>query len=193
MAAQGASAYLHRVATDRGRACSSSPIALIAEPSLPPLSATNLLGLVWLGLIGAAATYWFWLRGIARLGPGPVAMLGMLSPVTAVVLGWLWLGETLTAVQFVGAVIVFGSIWLGQVASRPSRLLPDRNTHVASVGRQMKRKSCPPQPISLTIIRYLPSALRGAFSIPQLESTLSQRLKPWSQKSPTGEPWQSCG
>ncbi len=112
------------------------PIALIAEPPLPQLSATNLLGLVWLGLIGAAATYWFWLRGIARLGPGPVAMLGMLSPVTAVVLGWFWLGETLTAVQFVGAVIVFGSIWLGQVASRPSRLLPDRNTTLrALVGK----------------------------------------------------------
>ena len=45
------------------------PIALLFEPPLPPLSASNLVGLVWLGLIGAAATYWLWLRGIARLGP----------------------------------------------------------------------------------------------------------------------------
>lgn len=98
------------------------PGALIAEPQLPPLTASNVFGLVWLGLIGAAASYWFWLRGIVRLGPGNVAMLGMLSPVTAVILGWLWLGESLTTVQLVGAGVVLGSIWVGQVASRPSRV-----------------------------------------------------------------------
>ncbi|AZL60208.1 EamA family transporter [Tabrizicola piscis] len=100
------------------------PVALLAEPSLPPLTATNLLGLVWLGLIGAAATYGLWLRGIARLGPSPVAMLGMLSPVTAVVLGWVWLGESLTAVQLAGAAIVLASIWVGQTAARRAEIAP---------------------------------------------------------------------
>lgn len=98
------------------------PAALVAEPSLPPLTASNLLGLIWLGLVGAAATYWLWLRGIARLGPGPVAILGMLSPVTAVILGWLWLDEVLSATQLAGAAIVLGSIWLGQRASRPGKV-----------------------------------------------------------------------
>lgn len=95
------------------------PLALILEPPLPPLSATNLAGLVWLGLIGAAATYALWFRGVARLEPGAASMLGMMSPVTAVILGWLWLGQTLTPVQFLGAMIVLGSVWAGQRANRP--------------------------------------------------------------------------
>jgi len=95
------------------------PLALITEPPLPSLTATNLAGLVWLGLIGAAATYALWFRGVARIEPGAVAMLGMMSPVTAVVLGWVWLGQSLSLVQFLGAVIVLGSVWAGQWANQP--------------------------------------------------------------------------
>lgn len=97
------------------------PVALIVEPTLPPLTAMNVAGLAWLGLIGAAATYWLWFRGIARIEPAAVSMLGMMSPVTAVTLGWLWLGETLSAAQALGAFVVLGSVWLGQaVARQPS-------------------------------------------------------------------------
>ena len=98
------------------------PLALIAEPPLPPLSPTNLAGLAWLGLIGAAATFALWFRGVARIEPGAIAMLGMMSPVTAVTLGWIWLGQSLSLVQFLGAVIVLGSVWAGQRANRlPAR------------------------------------------------------------------------
>ncbi len=95
-----------------------APLALFLEPGLPPLTATNMAGLVWLGLIGAAATYALWFRGVARLEPGAVSMLGMLSPVTAVALGWLWLGQTLSPLQSLGAVIVLLSVWGGQRVMR---------------------------------------------------------------------------
>ncbi|WP_078059120.1 EamA family transporter [Tropicimonas marinistellae] len=101
------------------------PFALLLEPPLPPLTATNLAGLAWLGLIGAALTYWLWFRGVARIEPGAVSMLGMMSPVTAVALGWLWLDQALSPMQAVGAVIVLGSVWVGQVANRPR---PARST-----------------------------------------------------------------
>jgi probable blue pigment (indigoidine) exporter len=94
------------------------PLALMLEPSLPALSVTNVFGLAWLGLIGAAATYALWFRGIARIGPGAVSMLGMMSPLTAMVLGWLWLNEGLTTVQLSGALVVLTSVWAGQVAIR---------------------------------------------------------------------------
>lgn len=94
------------------------PLALLLEPPLPPLSASNLAGLAWLGLVGAAATYAIWFRGVARLEPGAVSMLGMMSPVTAVILGWVWLGQSLSAVQAVGAAIVLGSVWAGQLCNR---------------------------------------------------------------------------
>jgi probable blue pigment (indigoidine) exporter len=88
------------------------------EPALPPLTATNLAGLVWLGLVGAAASYVLWFRGVARIEPGAVSMLGMMSPVTAVALGWMVLGQSLSPLQGLGAAIVLGSVWAGQRANR---------------------------------------------------------------------------
>ncbi|EPX76143.1 EamA family transporter [Salipiger mucosus] len=96
------------------------PLALVLEPPLPPLTMSNLAGLAWLGLIGAAATYAIWFRGVARLEPGAVSMLGLMSPVTAVILGWGWLGQSLTPLQISGAMIVLGSVWFGQRANRPA-------------------------------------------------------------------------
>ncbi|MDD9746731.1 MULTISPECIES: EamA family transporter [Marinovum] len=96
------------------------PVALLVEPPLPALTGANLAGLAWLGLVGAAATYAIWFRGVARLEPGAVSMLGMMSPVTAVALGWVWLGQSLSLLQAVGAMIVLGSVWAGQRANQPS-------------------------------------------------------------------------
>lgn len=94
------------------------PLALIVEPPIPSLSETNLIGLAWIGLVGAAATYAIWFRGVARLEPGAVSMLGMMSPVTAVILGWVVLGQSLSLLQGLGAIIVLGSVWAGQRANR---------------------------------------------------------------------------
>lgn len=93
------------------------PMALLFEPPMPFPSAANLLGLGWLGLIGAALTYVLWFRGIARMQSAVVSLLLFLSPLTAVLLGWLFLNQTLTSPQIGGLVLVIGSIWLGQRAS----------------------------------------------------------------------------
>ena len=90
------------------------PAAFWLEPALPALTLNNLLGFTYLSLIGAALTYLFWFRGIARLGPPGVAPLVFLSPMTAIVLGWLFLAQHLSAVQVAGALVVFTSIWLSQ-------------------------------------------------------------------------------
>ena len=96
------------------------PVALILEPSFPVPTLQNLAGLAWLGLIGAALTYYLWFRGIARLGPATVTSFGFLSPTSAVLLGWIILGEQLSPTQIAGVVIVLASIWLGQRAARPA-------------------------------------------------------------------------
>ena len=94
------------------------PVALLSEPALPAPSASNIGGMLYLGLIGAVLTYMLWFRGVARIEPGAVAMLGMMSPVTAVLLGWVLLGQALSPVQMAGAATVLASVWLGQRAAR---------------------------------------------------------------------------
>jgi len=96
------------------------PVALIIEPGFPMPTPVNLAGLVWLGLIGAALTYFLWFRGIARLGPTTVTSFGFLSPTSAVLLGWVILGEALSPLQMTGVIVVLVSIWLGQRAARPA-------------------------------------------------------------------------
>ena len=96
------------------------PLSLMIEPGFPfaDLTRQNLLGLIWLGLFGAALTYFFWFRGIARLGPTSVTMLGFLSPVTAVFLGWAMLGQSLSLIQSIGTIIILASIRLGTKSQR---------------------------------------------------------------------------
>ena len=94
------------------------PPALWLEPSLPELTRANIFGIIYLGLIGAALTYILWFRGIARFEPSIISPLGFLSPMTAVILGWLVLGQNLSLWQFFGIVIVLGSVWVSQIAGR---------------------------------------------------------------------------
>lgn len=88
------------------------PAAMLLEPPLPALTATNIAGFAWLTLIGGAVSYFFWFRGIAQLGPNVVAPLGLLSPVTAVLLGAVVLQQFPSLVQAVGMVLVLFSVWL---------------------------------------------------------------------------------
>ncbi|GAB1838836.1 EamA family transporter [Achromobacter xylosoxidans] len=100
------------------------PIALLAEPALPPVTTLNVLGIAYLGLIGAALTYVIWFRGLARLEPAVVSSLGFLSPVSAVLLGWALLDQRLSAAQMAGMVIVVGSVWLSQRVQRRALATP---------------------------------------------------------------------
>lgn len=123
------------------------PLAMLMEPALPALTPAHVGGLLYLGLLGAAVTYFLWFRGIARLGPGPVSLLALLSPMVAVGIGWALLDQALTPVQMFGALVVLGSVAAGQSAAlqqqpapvpRPSRkpgqhaVRPALSTHRAT-------------------------------------------------------------
>ena len=92
------------------------PIALVFEPALPPLTLNNWLGFAWLGLVGGALTYIVWFRGIAKLGPTAVSSIAFLSPLVAVIIGWVVLGQQLSMPQVLGMAVVLGSVWLSQMA-----------------------------------------------------------------------------
>ncbi|ANK83943.1 MULTISPECIES: EamA family transporter [unclassified Rhizobium] len=90
------------------------PFALFLEPALPAPSIANIVGIAYLGLIGAAFTYLLWFRGLSRIEPSAVSSLGFLSPVVATLLGWLALGQSLTPVQIAGFALVLAGVWLSQ-------------------------------------------------------------------------------
>jgi len=90
------------------------PAAMWLEPALPVLSLENYFGFIYLGLIGAGLTYFLWFRGLALLSPTIIAPFGFLSPVSAVLLGWLILDQHLSVLQILGALIVLFSVWLSQ-------------------------------------------------------------------------------
>jgi probable blue pigment (indigoidine) exporter len=90
------------------------PVTLWMVPDMPQFTAANIAGLAYMSLIGGALTYILWFRGLARLDPAQVSLLGVFSPLSAVVLGWLLLNETLTANQMLGASLALFSLWLGQ-------------------------------------------------------------------------------
>lgn len=87
-----------------------TPVALLADPPLPSLTWWQTAGYVYLSMAGALLAYALWFRGIARLAPVAVSSLGLLSPLTAVVLGWVLLGQAIKGLAFVGLAMVFASI-----------------------------------------------------------------------------------
>ncbi|OPG01996.1 EamA family transporter [Microbispora sp. GKU 823] len=97
------------------------PVALLVEGAPPALSGENLLGYVYLGIVGTALGYWIWFRGISRLPATSVAFLALLSPVSAAVIGWAALGQSLSPVQLLGMVLALGGTLLGQAPAGPSR------------------------------------------------------------------------
>lgn len=91
-----------------------APVALWLEPSLPPLSLSQVAAYAYLGLVGAGIAYVLWFRGLTLLPPTTVSALGLLSPVSATVLGWALAGQGLGVWQGAGAVLVLASVWLTQ-------------------------------------------------------------------------------
>ncbi len=94
------------------------PVAALVEGAPPALDGANLLGYGYLAVANTALAYWVWFRGIGRLPATSVAFLGLLSPVSAAVIGWAALGQSLTALQLLGMALALSSTLLGQ---RPAR------------------------------------------------------------------------
>lgn len=79
-------------------------------------SAPLWLLLGWMVVLGTIVPFVLVLSGLHHLPATRVGMVGMLEPVLAGVVAWLWLAEALTAVQLVGAMVVLAGILLAQTA-----------------------------------------------------------------------------
>jgi probable blue pigment (indigoidine) exporter len=93
------------------------PAAWLIDAPLPTLTLPQWAAYAYLSLAGAFVAYGLWFRGIGRLPSVAVASLGLLSPITAVLLGWIVLSQVMSGTAFVGLVIVLISVLLVQRTS----------------------------------------------------------------------------
>nr|WP_241428940.1 EamA family transporter [Agrococcus sp. ARC_14] len=94
------------------------PFALAIEGVPTELSATAVLGYAYLSLIATALAFVCWFGALRHLTAGQVGLLGLLNPVTGVLLGVLLGGELLTGWQWLGVAVVLAGVTSGQTASR---------------------------------------------------------------------------
>lgn len=94
--------------------------ALVVDGIPQHIDATAVAGYCWLGLVGGLAAYVVWFEGIRRLPVIPTALLGLLSPLTAALLGHVVAGEVLTPVQLLGFATALSAMCAGQLAPSPS-------------------------------------------------------------------------
>ncbi|MEV4498126.1 EamA family transporter [Micromonospora arborensis] len=92
-----------------------APLALAVEGLPPRLDAPALGGYAWLSLVGTGLAYTLWFTGLAHLPVTAMSFLPLLSPIVAAVLGWLVLGQSLTATQLLGFGLALVSISAAQL------------------------------------------------------------------------------
>lgn len=95
--------------------------ALLIDGVPADIDGTAVLGYVWLGLIGGLVAYTIWFSGIRHLPVTATALLGLLSPLVAAVLGAVIAGEALSVVQIIGFAIALTAMVAGQLPSPTPR------------------------------------------------------------------------
>ncbi|TCP47315.1 putative blue pigment (indigoidine) exporter [Tamaricihabitans halophyticus] len=91
---------------------------LLFEGVPAQVDAKGVAGYVWLGVIGGLVAYTLWFRGIGKLPVTATALLGILSPLVAAVLGVTIAGETLNLIQIAGFALALTALVAGQFTPR---------------------------------------------------------------------------
>ncbi|WKX69180.1 DMT family transporter [Streptomyces sp. XD-27] len=94
------------------------PFAAVVEGPPPSLDGSALVGFGYVAAVATALAFAAWFAGLRRLPAATVGLVGLLNPVTGVLLGMAIAGETLTAQQICGLLLVLTGIFLGRPAAR---------------------------------------------------------------------------
>ena len=93
------------------------------ELALPQASARAWWALVYMGTLGTAVAFVWFLEGVKTLGPARAAIFVNLVPVAAIALAALLLGERITLAMIVGGALVIAGVW---IINRPTAAAPRR-------------------------------------------------------------------
>ncbi|MFI6863824.1 DMT family transporter [Streptomyces sp. NPDC050421] len=97
------------------------PLAAAVEGAPPALDGAAVLGFGYVTVVATALAFAAWFAGLRHLPAATVGLVGLLNPVTGVLLGTVIAGESLTLRQICGLVLVLGGILLGRPTTRRRR------------------------------------------------------------------------
>ncbi len=86
-----------------------APYAIHTMPSVDVFTPGVIGGIIYLGSISSGIGFFIMVNGLKVLGPTVSAMFSNFLPVTATFFGWIFLGETIGSMQFLGGAIVIAS------------------------------------------------------------------------------------
>ena len=123
------------------------PLAAAVEGPPPPLPTPALLAFGYVALIATALAFTVWFTGLRHLPAGTVGLIGLLNPVTGVLLGTAFAGEPLTARQLCGLGLVLAGVVLGRPkrAGRRGNSLPLPHPAAADEHPAREPSSCNPR------------------------------------------------
>jgi probable blue pigment (indigoidine) exporter len=95
------------------------PIAIGVEGAPPRLDGPAVAGFGYVGLVATALAFTTWFAGLRKLPAATVGLIGLLNPVTGVLLGLLVSGDVLNLRQVGGLALVLLGITLSQLRVNP--------------------------------------------------------------------------
>lgn len=98
------------------------PFAVVVEGAPPVLDGPAVLGFVYVAVVATAVAFAAWFAGLRRLDAGTVGLVGLLNPVTGVLLGTAVAGEVLGVRQICGLLLVLTGIALGRPVRAQARV-----------------------------------------------------------------------
>ena len=92
--------------------------AIVVEGAPPAMTSTSVLAYGAISLVATAIAFLCWFAGLRHLPAGTVGIIGLLNPVTGVLLGVLLAAETLSVSQCLGLALVAAALLLGRSSHR---------------------------------------------------------------------------
>ncbi|WP_202880615.1 DMT family transporter [Kribbella amoyensis] len=103
------------------------PVAILVEGAPPSLDLPAVGGFTYVVLVATAGAYLAWFAGLRYLNAASVGLIGLLNPVTGVLLGTTLSGDRLSLRQLLGMALILGGILLSRRGPRtpvPGRTQP---------------------------------------------------------------------
>jgi len=88
------------------------------------ISTTSWILMMLSSLLALAFAYMVWYTAVQRIGSSRTAVYSNLTPIVAMIVAAVWLGEPLGAMKVFGAATILGGVFVSRLASGPGAPVP---------------------------------------------------------------------